>query len=115
MIIDKLQHLISALADADIAAALDPRDVNAPGAWITARKIKEMLFCGDIQITADVYLISRDVGTLQALEVLDQLLQQALEALASWDIEIDATALDEAVALPDGSGPLPAYKITVTL
>lgn len=97
------------LKAAGVRAAVDARNVNAPGAWVTCTRISSPAYlCGASDATVDVYLIAPDNGTTAALETLDQLLADALEILdVDGDIETD-----HAVTLPNSPAPLPAYRLT---
>lgn len=109
-----LETIIAALKSGGIAATLDPRDLNPPGAWAAARRAEDFSLCNRPTILiADVYLIVRDVGAPGALAALDELLELALDALGAAGIGVTTVALDEALTIPSGGAPLPAYRLTV--
>lgn len=106
-----LDQVVDALEE--LSATLDPRDLNPPCAWVAGRRAADLSLCNTpTEITADVYLICRDLGTPEAIDTLGDMLDTALEALGVAGIGVDEIALDEAVTIPSGAGPLPAYRIT---
>lgn len=113
MIIEKMRTLISDLREAGINATENPPWLNPPCAWVCARRIEEFLLCGGNTVVFDVYLISRAIEIPNALSDLSELLEKALSALGDYDIE--SVTLDETVTLPQGGGPMPAFKITVSI
>lgn len=113
MIVEKMRTLISDLREAGIKATENPPMLNPPCAWVCARRIDEFIFCGGGTIVFDVFLIARAIEIPNALLDLDALLQKALVALADYTIE--SVTLDENVTLPQGGGPMPAFKITVSI
>ena len=113
-----LEHLkaLAEIIDPVVPASLDPRDVNPPGAWIAGRRAENLTLCGEpAAIVCDIYLIARDAGIPDALEALDQMSTSLTAALAAAGVGIESIALDEAVTLPSGGGPLPAYRFTVKI
>lgn len=109
---DALDAVVDAL-NPGLGATLDPRDLNPPCAWVAGRRAAELNLCNrPTEITADVYLISRDVGTAEAIDKLGDMLDDALDQLAAAGIGVVDVALDEAVTIPSGAGPLPAYRIS---
>lgn len=113
-----LEHLkaLTAVIDPAIPASLDPRDVNPPAAWIAGRRAEDLTLAGDpATIVCDVYLIARDAGIPDALESLEVMSSSLTDVLATAGVGIESIALDEAVTLPSGGGPLPAYRFTVKI
>lgn len=113
MVVDALDTVLAALAAGGIDATVEPPEVNPPGAWIAARRLDTATLACRWTVVVDVYLIAPDNGIRLALGVLDDLLEHALDALDAADLEVDGTDLDQAVTLPTGGGPLPAYRIGV--
>ncbi|MGW0247924.1 hypothetical protein ACWDYH_14950 [Nocardia goodfellowii] len=106
-----LEGLADELKAAGVRAAVDPRDLNPPCAWVVARSIAHELLGGGGTVAVEVYLIAPDSGAPQAYRTLTDLLDKALTVL-----EPDAdTSLSEAVTLPGGGGPLPAFRLTVNI
>lgn len=113
-----LEHLkaLTEIVDPVVPASLDPRDVNPPAAWIAGRRAEDITLCGDAaSIVCDVYLIARDAGITDALESLESMSASLTAALAAAGVGIESIALDEAVTLPSGGGPLPSYRFTVKI
>lgn len=98
------------LTAAGIPASLDPAAVEAPGAWVHATSLDPItLDLAAYEIRATVYLVSRDLGTLPSLEVLERLLTTLLEHVTpSGPIETDAFVATRA-------GNLPAFAVPVTI
>lgn len=113
MIVEKIADVVTVLRDAGISASENPPMLNPPCAWVCARRIEEFLLCDGNTVVFDVYLISRAIEIPNALSDLSELLKKALSALG--DYEIESVTLDENVTLPQGGGPMPAFKITVSI
>lgn len=104
-----LGRVVDALKDAGVNATTDARNLNAPCAFVTVNQVAGVTLCGEIRVTADVYLIGNDRGGRLSIEELGKLLDHALTVLT----------LDEparmVVATPPGlGGPVPALLITTT-
>ena len=113
-----LEHLkaLTEIVDPAVPASLDPRDVNPPAAWISGRRAEDLTLAGDpATIVCDIYLVARDAGIPDALEALEAMSTALTEQLAAAGVGIESIALDEAVTLPTGGGPLPAYRFTVKI
>nr|DAL07366.1 MAG TPA: hypothetical protein [Caudoviricetes sp.] len=116
MIKDKLDHIVTVTKTAGIPATIDPPRITPPGAWISARRLSTQTFPGYFATVADVYLIARDTGIIQAIETLDDMLETIIGAIEEDDrLEITDSALDESVTLPHGAAPLPAYRLTLEI
>lgn len=113
MIVEKLADVVAVLRDSGISASENPPMLNPPCAWVCARRLDEFVFCGAGTIVFDVFLIARAIEIPNALLDLDALLQKALVALADYTIE--SVTLDENVTLPQRGGPMPAFKITISI
>lgn len=104
-----LGRMVDALKAAGVNATTDARNLNAPVAFVTVNQVATVTLCGEIQVTADVYLIAHDRGGKLSIEELGKMLDRALTVLT----------LDEparmVVANPPGLGaPAPALLITTT-
>ena len=102
---DALQQLADALTAGGVPTAIDPRDVNLPGAWIKRLSRHPDLLCGGETLRVQLWLIAPDIGTWDALGYLDDMYALAVDILPpnSGDPSTDATAL-----LPDSATPYPA-------
>ncbi len=111
-----MNHLaaVTELADAmnagGVPTDLDPRNLRAPCAWLSARSLDPANTIAGQSVDVDVYLIAPDIGTLAAHTKLTELLALALAVAGP----IDTVDLDQAVTLPN-SGPLPAYRYRTTV
>lgn len=108
-----LDAVVAVLQGAGVSAAVDPRDLNTPCVWVTARSLPTAgrFMCGDRLMKVDLYLIAPDTGTPEAYRHLNDLLVKALSVLEP-DGEID---LAETVTLPSGGGPLPAFRMSIEI
>lgn len=97
---------LAALADEitgrGIPAAIDPRDVDAPGAIVDLEEIDGAALCGIAAARATVYLVAPDNGRPLAMQTL----------LAMYDKVQDLTTGAQTIelALPE-TAPLPALKL----
>lgn len=113
MILSALTRIVDALTP-EIEATLDPREINPPSAWVAGSRAGDLTLSNEpSSIVADVYLITRDAGTPEAISKLGEMLEVALAQLAAGGIGVAEIALDEAVTIPSGGGPLPAYRLSV--
>lgn len=113
MVTKSLTDVVDALVEAGIAATVDPPAINAPGAWVAARRLEQATLVGHYAVVVDVFLIARDNGIPLAIATLDDMLETALAVLDEHMWNLESTALDESVTLPSGGGPLPAYRVTL--
>jgi hypothetical protein len=108
----ELAALADALVAAGVPAALDPRDVTPPAAWLHLGPWTYDTLCGDVadaQVIVD--LISPDVGVSDAMGLLDDL--EALTVLVLGPPRDPVTPAT--VQLPDGQTSLPCYRLTYQL
>ena len=111
-----LRAAVAAVESTGLPAALDPRDLNPPCAWVAGRRATDLVLDGTARtVHADVYVIVPDNGTLNALASLDEITPQVAAALLSHGIGVGDIAMDEGLNLPTGGGPMPAYRITVEI
>lgn len=107
---------VLAMLSPDVPGSVDPRDLNAPCAWISARRATGLTLGGCVDVvTADLFLITRDSGIPTALDRLSEMLDVTLAALDRHGVAVTEIALDEAITLPTGGGPLPAYRVTIEI
>lgn len=107
---DKALELRAALAGAGIPATLEPDQVATErgGAWITMRTITPLTMDEGYEVRFHIYLVAPEMGALQALEVLGDLLTKALTVIEP-DEPINTAA---ALTLPHTpTVPLPAYLL----
>lgn len=95
-----------------IRAAIDPRDLNPPGAWVTIDQIRDVFLSGPPTVDVAVYLIVADQGQRASLANLSSLLDQLL---ASGAVAVDQPIEPQGVTLPSGGSPLPALKLITTV
>lgn len=112
-VLDSLQEIKSVLDDI-LPVALDARDINPPGAYLTATRVQNFYLDGSLDLEAKVYIIAPDIGAADSLALLDTLLLPVIDALVTNGYEISDTSLAETIGLPDGSNGLPAYSLTIT-
>lgn len=107
-----LDGLVDALRAEGLRASVEPRDLNAPCAWVTpSQTTTGMYLCGDGELRVDVYLIAPDHGYVRSLQTLEDSLAKALQVIEPDE----AVSLAESVVLPDSPNPLPAFLITVKI
>lgn len=104
-------ELVATLKGAGLRAAVDPRDLNPPCVWVSPRSVAHDLLGGGGTVTFDLLLIVADNGAASALTALTGLLDQVLTVV---DPDAD-TVLSDTVTLPNGSAPLPAFRVAVDL
>ena len=101
-------------------SALDPADLNPPGAvWIQPRYVHDLTLGGGGELAVWLYLIVPNTDYEHAWTLLDDGLTGLVELLDEWDIPladveqpIDLTA---AVLLDGHSAPSPAYRLAIDL
>lgn len=112
MIAAACTFVVDALTAAGINAQHDPRDLNLPGAWVTPGEVELTRLdgkTGDVDVI--VALVAPDVGGLDSLRILDDLLAKAITAgigATSW--EPGTVQLENL-----GAGGLPALIATTTI
>jgi len=112
---DAMLEVVDALASAGVSATIDPRNVNLPGVWVQRLTLTPDLLCGGQTMRLRLVLVAPDVGTEQALDILDDLLDAAYK-VAQPNTGTGTT--DRTVLLPDSATPYPAtyydvdYQIT---
>lgn len=104
-----LGRVVDALKGAGVNATTDARNLNAPVAFVTVNQVAGVTLCGEIRVTADVYLIAHDRGGRIVVEELGRLLDNALDVLT-----LDEPARMVTVAPPGLGAPVPALLITTT-
>lgn len=113
---DELTRLRDDLNGAGVRASLDPATVQVPGAWVTPRTITDLTLGGYGTLTAHVWLIAPDVGTLEALDLLNGLLDAALPIVQPVTSEGDSLDLGTSLILPaNPNTALPAFRIITEL
>lgn len=102
---DALQQIADALTAGGVPTAIDPRDVNLPGGWIKRVSRTPDLLCGGETLRVQLWLISPDVGTWDALGYLDDMYELAVDVLPP---NSGAGSTDSTALLPDSATPYPA-------
>lgn len=103
-------YVVTVLETVDIPASVDPAEVTIPGAWISLREVSDFTMCGGGTVLVDVYLIAPDTMPRDALRILGD-----LTGLAMTVLDVEQLTTNDAVALPDGGRPKPAFKITTKI
>lgn len=104
-------NLVGLLEAANVRAALDPAEVNVPGAWVTLDGFQTTNVRGDTAVDVAVYLIVGDTDTRRALDALAVLYGQVVPGV----LIPDGRVIAQSVILPDSSTALPALKVPVRL
>lgn len=104
---------LSAVADAltagGVPSAIDPRDLTPPAAWVHLGPWTYDTLCGDVSdVQMIVDLIAPDVGTLDALGLLDDIETLAVLVLGPPRAPVTPTTIQ----LPDSGTALPCYRLT---
>lgn len=104
-----LDRVVEALRAQGVRATTDARNVNPPCAYVTAGTVGNGTLCGELAITASVFLIAGDRGGKLSISELGKLLDAADSVLT---FEEPARMVQ---ATPPGlPAPLPALLITTT-
>lgn len=106
-ILSAADHVVSVLDTVGIPAAVDPAEVELPGAWISVTEVDLFALGGGGTVKVDVYLIAPDTMPRTALAILGDLAETALTVL-----DVDRMTTNDALQLPDGGRPMPAFKLT---
>jgi hypothetical protein len=108
----ELQTVADALTAGGVPAAVDPRDVSLPGAWVQRRTITRDLLGGGVTMRVRVWLIAPDVGMWGALELLDEMYDVAV--IAGVIPNVDGTTTDVVTGPIGGmTGTFPACVFDV--
>jgi hypothetical protein len=99
-----MQQIADDISSLGVPAVVDARDLNLPGAWVTPGPFAyEFMSKTALTLSADVYLISRDLPAVQAEDDLGNM----VDVLAG-PLHISAVT-PQTVTLPNhGADPLPA-------
>jgi hypothetical protein len=108
-ITEALQSVVTALQGAGLTADTDTDKLRAPCAWVAADSLEQETLDGGGRLDLSIYLIAPDRKYAETLEILQGLLDQALQAVTP-DGEIK---LDEGVQT--NAGVLPAFKIPLSV
>lgn len=105
---DRLEQLVDDLTAAGVRATADQRYLNPPGALVALSGVAFTRLAGPV-VEAIVYLVAPNAGAIDALRVLDDLIDPA--------VAVTGAGRFDAFPLPslDGGDPLPALRATVTL
>lgn len=97
-----LEELAADITGRGIPAALDPRDVDAPGAIVDLEDIEGGALCGAVNARATVYLVAPDNGRALAMQTLLEMYSKV------QDLTTGAQTVE--LALPE-TAPIPALKL----
>jgi len=103
-----LQQLADALTAGGVPAAVDPRDVVIPGAWVQRVWRLDDILGPCITLRVRIMLISPDVGAWDALGHLDEMFDLAATIVHP---NTGSPSLDRSVLLPGSSTPYPATAL----
>lgn len=106
-----LVDLVTALEAAEVRAALDPAQLNLPGAWVTLESVQATNVARDLKLWAVVYLITADQDYHRALDALAVMFNQVVPDVFTPD----GPVVPQGVILPDSSTPLPGLRVPVRL
>lgn len=103
-----LEGLASDLTAAGIVASIDASELQAPCVWVDIDHLAPEFLAGDGTVWASLHLIAPNAAPVDALALLDALLEDVLEVI---DPEDDI--VPETVILPsNASEGLPALRVT---
>lgn len=107
-----LDEFTAALTEAGLRAESEPKRLNPPCAWVTARSITHEYLDGTGTLNVYVYLIAPDTGTANALGQLTRMMNTALGVFTPTE----DTSTAERVAVATVSNlPLPAYRMATEI
>lgn len=111
MLVDAITYTVDRLRAAGLAAVADPRDLNLPGAWVYPGTLLRDTLAGAGEADVQIALVVPDLGGLDTLRALDELLGQAQAAgLGLAEFEPATVTLDN-----HGAGGLPALIASATI
>ena len=105
----ELTAVADALTAGGVSAGIDPRDLTPPAAWVRLGLWEYDRLCGDVvsaQLIVDLF--APDIGTTDALGLLDQLEADTVTALGPPHGPVMQTTAQ----LPDSTALLPCYRLT---
>lgn len=106
---DSLQDIADMVTAAGVPAAVDPRNLALPGAWVTPGLVSfDTLDADKALMRFDVYLVAPDHGAVHALNELGTMLSKLRDQLPVGE------AQPVMVNLPNhGADAMPALLITI--
>lgn len=105
-----VSDLVDHLRDNLLRADTNLPQLNPPGVWVTVAAIQPDLLSGAGHVQLHLYVVAPNAQPLDVLDVLDDVTQDLLELVDS-----DGDILPATVVQPDGTTPLPAYRVPVTI
>jgi len=104
-----LQDIADMVTAAGVPAAVDPRNLNLPGAWVTPGLVSfDVLDTDTAFMRMEVYLVAPDHGAVLSLNNLGDMLAKVRSALPVGE------AQPVMVNLPNhGADPMPALLISI--
>ena len=105
----ELTAVADALTAGGVPSAIDPRDLTPPAAWVHLGPWTYDLLCdtaSSVQMIVD--LVAPDVGTLDAMGLLDDLETLAVLVMGPPHLPVTPTTMQ----LPDSGTALPCYRLT---
>lgn len=106
---DSLQDIAAMFTAAGVPAAVDPRELQLPGAWVTPGTVSfDVLDADTASMRFEVYLVAPDHGAVHSLNKLGEMLAKARTSLPVGE------AQPVMVNLPNhGADPMPALLISI--
>lgn len=104
-----LQDVADICESAGISAAVDARNLNLPGAWVTPDVVSfETMAAGEAIMDISIFLIARDNGPVDSLDALGEMLAKLRTVLSVPEAQVMYLGLPN-----HGAGELPALQITM--
>jgi len=106
---DSLQDIANMVTNAGVPAAVDPRNLNLPGAWVTPGLVSfDVLDADTAFMRFEVYLVAPDHGAVASLNNLGDMLAKVRQAIPVGE------AQPVMVNLPNhGADAMPALLISI--
>jgi len=103
------QAVADALSALGVPAAVDGRDLQLPGAWVTPAAVRFDYLSGDrIAVDWDIYLITRDIPSVQAMDELGAMAVKIAKRFGHADFTPQTVTIAN-----QSADPLPALLVTL--
>lgn len=114
MLREVIEYLILMIEKSGIPTTADTRNIGAPCAFVTVTKLDRPTLAGGWRATGDIILIARDLGGMDDIDALSDLIDRALDVLEKFSVEIETIDTNHQATPPTG-GTLPAVRMTYHL